>query len=213
LIRILANDLQKEEVLKKGTDAKLLTWVTDIDELVHDEAEAYIDLLFFPSEERIHKLETVQPRTVLVHSVTNDLQSIHCSFIRINAWPGFIERSLVECAVKDDESRKQAAALFSRLKWEYVVLPDTAGFIAARVVAMIINEAYLALKDGVSTKAEIDIAMKTGTNYPLGPFEWGMKIGLYEVLRLLKKLAETDHRYQPAELLLLEASASTDHYH
>jgi 3-hydroxyacyl-CoA dehydrogenase len=43
---------------------------------------------------------------------------------------------------------------------------------------MIINEAYFALEDNVSTKAETDIAMKLGTNYPYGPFEWGQLIGL-----------------------------------
>ena len=45
---------------------------------------------------------------------------------------------------------------------------------------MIINEAFLALQEGVSTKEEINTAMKLGTNYPLGPFEWVEKIGPYK---------------------------------
>ena len=81
-------------------------------------------------------------------------------------------------------------------------LPDLPGFVAPRVVCMIINEAYLALEEGVSTKAEIDTAMKLGTAYPFGPFEWAEKIGIKKVAGLLQRLALEDKRYQPAPLLL-----------
>jgi 3-hydroxybutyryl-CoA dehydrogenase len=70
---------------------------------------------------------------------------------------------------------------------------------------MIINEAYFALEENVSTKEEIDIAMKLGTNYPYGPFEWCKKIGLKNIAALLAELSQTEKRYQPARLLLKEA--------
>jgi 3-hydroxybutyryl-CoA dehydrogenase len=54
---------------------------------------------------------------------------------------------------------------------------------------MIVNEAFIALKEGVSTKEEIDIAMKLGTNYPYGPFEWAEKIGTERIKNLLSKLS------------------------
>ncbi len=66
---------------------------------------------------------------------------------------------------------------------------------------MIINEAFYALGDDVSTKEEIDVAMKLGTNYPFGPFEWGEKIGLQNIIELLKKLSENDKRYNVAPYL------------
>ena len=78
--------------------------------------------------------------------------------------------------------------------------------IAARVIAMVVNEAYFALGDGVSTKSSIDTAMKLGTNYPYGPFEWSEKIGLKKIYALLNKLNETDSRYIPAPNLQKEAS-------
>ena len=68
--------------------------------------------------------------------------------------------------------------------------PDDYGFIAARIIAMIINEAYYALQENVSTKQQIDIAMKLGTNYPYGPFEWSEKIGIEKIYLLLKKLSD-----------------------
>ena len=63
---------------------------------------------------------------------------------------------------------------------------------------MIINEAYFALGENVSSKDEIDVAMKLGTNYPYGPFEWSKKIGLNRVYSLLEKLSETDSCYSTA---------------
>ncbi|MEP6845805.1 MAG: 3-hydroxyacyl-CoA dehydrogenase family protein, partial [Panacibacter sp.] len=70
----------------------------------------------------------------------------------------------------------------------------------------IINEAYFALGDKVSSKQEIDIALKLGTNYPFGPFEWGEKIGLHHIFRLLKTLSFEDDRYIAAPYLEQEAT-------
>ena len=71
---------------------------------------------------------------------------------------------------------------------------------------MIINEAYFALEDNVSSKAEIDTAMKLGTNYPYGPFEWASVIGTENILTLLQKLYLTDSRYKPSQLLITETA-------
>ena len=86
--------------------------------------------------------------------------------------------------------------------------PDIPGFISARILSAIINEAYFTLEEGVSSKEEIDMAMKLGTNYPSGPFEWGKKIGLNNILSLLNKMAEINSRYKPAALLEEEALLS-----
>lgn len=67
---------------------------------------------------------------------------------------------------------------------------------------MIINEAYFTLGESVSSENEIDIAMKLGTNYPYGPFEWARLIGLRNIHSLLEKLTQEDIRYLPAPRLL-----------
>ena len=72
---------------------------------------------------------------------------------------------------------------------------------AARVICMIINEAFFALQEEVSTVNEIDLAMKLGTNYPYGPFEWQDKIGLQNIYQLLKSLSVKDKRYSASLLL------------
>jgi 3-hydroxybutyryl-CoA dehydrogenase len=84
--------------------------------------------------------------------------------------------------------------------------------IAARVLAMIVNEAASAVEDGVATPAAVDTAMRLGTNYPSGPLEWGERIGLGHVVHTLDALhdAVPDGRYRVIPLLrrLAEREAS-----
>lgn len=70
---------------------------------------------------------------------------------------------------------------------------------------MVINEAYFTLDEKVSSKEEIDTAMKLGTNYPYGPFEWSTIIGLKNVFELLTVLSKTNSRYTASSLLQKEA--------
>ncbi len=78
-----------------------------------------------------------------------------------------------------------------------------AGFILARIVGQIINEAAFALGEGVASAADVDTAMRLGTNYPLGPCTWGNKLGLDLVLEVLEVLQDFygEERYRPAPLL------------
>ncbi|MCZ6446187.1 MAG: 3-hydroxyacyl-CoA dehydrogenase NAD-binding domain-containing protein [Planctomycetota bacterium] len=74
-------------------------------------------------------------------------------------------------------------------------------YVFARILAAIINEAGWAHRDGVASEADIDIAMKLGTNYLKGPFEWAEQISGARVTALLAALNETvdDDRFSPAE--------------
>ena len=84
-------------------------------------------------------------------------------------------------------------------------MPDIAGFITPRIVVSIINEAHIALEEKVSNETEIDTAMKLGTNYPYGPFEWNELIGPEKVYNLLDALSKEHERYRPCELLKQKA--------
>jgi len=74
------------------------------------------------------------------------------------------------------------------------------------VVSTIINEAYFSIEDEISSREEIDIAMKLGTNYPYGPFEWSKLIGLKKIYSLLERLSKENSRYIPSDLLKKEAN-------
>ncbi len=92
---------------------------------------------------------------------------------------------------------------FTSLGKEPVVIKDCVGGVLPRVVASLINNAAYALMEGVASAADIDAAMKLGTNYPFGPLEWADKIGLDQVLGILEALCETygQDRYRPALIL------------
>jgi 3-hydroxybutyryl-CoA dehydrogenase len=82
--------------------------------------------------------------------------------------------------------------------------------ISGRVLATIVNEAASAVADGIASPESIDTAMRLGANYPSGPLEWGERIGLSQVVRLLDALhAEVpDGRYRVVPLLRSLASRS-----
>ncbi|HMK39173.1 MAG TPA: 3-hydroxyacyl-CoA dehydrogenase family protein, partial [Bacteroidota bacterium] len=60
-----------------------------------------------------------------------------------------------------------------------------------------------ALGERVARRVDIDTAMKLGTNYPLGPLEWGMKIGVEQVRAVLEGMRSgfDEERYRTAPLL------------
>ena len=204
---VVTNEELKEELLSGGISNECkIDWISSSSELsLFPDADAVIDLLFEQNGYDITHLKNILPKPVFVNSVTKTISEIGLPFIRINGWPGFLKRSTTEVFCNDSnksEAEKILALLNKKAEW----VPDIKGFISSRVVSMIINEAYFALEENVSTKDEIDIAMKLGTNYPYGPFEWGQKIGLKNIAGLLTELSMTEKRYQPSTLLLKEAS-------
>ncbi|WFP65568.1 MULTISPECIES: 3-hydroxyacyl-CoA dehydrogenase NAD-binding domain-containing protein [unclassified Mesorhizobium] len=79
-------------------------------------------------------------------------------------------------------------------------LSDHPGLVVMRVVAMLVNEAYEAAMHKVATPDAIDMAMRLGVNYPVGPIAWGQRIGLNAVLQVLEAVLERtgDTRYRPS---------------
>jgi 3-hydroxybutyryl-CoA dehydrogenase len=136
-----------------------------------------------------------------VNAVAYTTADVGGGFIRINGWPTMLQRPVTEIALPAGVQEDVVEKIFTGLQWRYQVVPDIPGMITPRILAMIINEAYFTLGAGVSTRGEIDIAMKLGTNYPMGPFEWSKKIGLQRVYELLQQLSIADSRYMPAEAM------------
>ena len=98
---------------------------------------------------------------------------------------------------------EQAKEVARRLGQEPVVVGDGPGLVRMRTVCCLINEAASAVLEQVATPADIDKAMKLGTNYPLGPLEWGDYIGLDTVLGVMNGLFTEwgEDRYRPSPLL------------
>lgn len=84
-----------------------------------------------------------------------------------------------------------------RGKWE---IEDESGYILARVLCALMNEAALAEEERVATAEDIDVAMKLGTNYPKGLLAWADELGRDAVGGYLRALnaAVDDNRFAPA---------------
>lgn len=121
--------------------------------------------------------------------------------LRFNGWSGWLQKDKWEVA---GQLSVDALAILGHLNIEPISLPDEPGFISPAVISLIINEAFYAEAEKVSSREDIDLAMKLGTGYPFGPFEWAEKIGVNEVYELLLKLSKTEERYQPSEALSIE---------
>ena len=198
MLAVLASDLQKEEIAHSAFFRKHeVLFSENISLWSNHIADAFIDLRFELSQDRIDKLAKLLPKPVLVHSVTDTLPMIHPEFIRINGWPGFLRGNYLEAAAEEKVQQK-AKTLFGE---QIIFVKDEPGFISARIVSMVINEAYFTLEAGTSTKEEIDIAMKLGTGYPYGPFEWGEMIGLENIAALLSRLSNDNGLYELSKTL------------
>lgn len=206
IIIIRSTELQKKELLEKSFDISVnVQWLKPDESFSGWTADAFFDLLFDDIE--IANNECMNDVPVFVHAVNCTCKEINKpNYIRLNAWNGFLNRSLTELVCCNDAFKKRVEKIFEKLGWRLAWVADDYGFIAAGIIAMIINEAYFALEENVSTKEEIDIAMKLGTNYPYGPFAWSEKIGLRNVLNLLKKLAKQNTRYCISGLLEYESN-------
>jgi len=202
ILAVLASDLQKEEIAASAFFRKHVVHYSENFSLwANHIADAFMDLDFNPSAGRIESLAKLLPKPVLVNSVTGDLSQLHPDFIRINAWPGFLKGNLIEAAA-NETIKARVSPLFGN---DLVFVKDEPGFVSARIVSMIINEAYFTWEAGTSSKEEIDIAMKLGTGYPFGPFEWARMIGEERVAGLLLRLKEKNSLYELAEGLKAKA--------
>jgi 3-hydroxybutyryl-CoA dehydrogenase len=117
-------------------------------------------------------------------------------------------------AVADSASagwHTQAAGWLAALGFAPLPVSDATGLVAARTVAMLINEGADAVLQGVCTPQGADAAMKLGVNYPAGPFEWLAAWSAAEVAQLIDTL--DDHyrgeRYRVSPWLRRRAATKT----
>jgi 3-hydroxybutyryl-CoA dehydrogenase len=193
-IAAFGNETSRTELTQQDASVEWI-WVNDLQQLFAAGADAYFNL----SEDEAPANTSGKP--FFINSVVTTLQEMNAkeNTIRINGWNGFLIKDTWEVSGTISEA---ATKIFAALNKKIIEVADEPGFISARVIAMVINEAFYAEAEAVSTPNEIDVAMKLGTNYPFGPFEWSEKIGLKNIYNLLKKLSEKDSRYTPAPSLV-----------
>lgn len=161
-----------------------IRWINDLKSCGTKSFDAILALNSIPDETFFSEHPSA---IVFVNEVihTNAELKLPSRVIRMNGWPGFLGRRVWEAA---GEANDGAVNALQALGKELIFVKDIPGLVSARVIVSIIAEAFLALDEGVSSKEEIDLAMKLGTNYPFGPFEWNEKIGEARVRELSNRL-------------------------
>ena len=102
-----------------------------------------------------------------------------------------------------DETFRVAESVSRRMGKETVEVKESPGFVTSRINALIGNEAFYMLQEGIATARDIDKALKLGLNHPMGPFEMIDLVGLDTRLSILDFLHQTlGEKYRPCPLLV-----------
>ncbi len=110
---------------------------------------------------------------------------------------------IVRALETDDRAVEVTARVAERMGKEHVVIKESPGFITSRINAMIGNEAFFMLQEGIASAPDIDKALKLGLNHPMGPFEMIDLVGLDTRLSVLQFLHRAlGEKYRPAPLLV-----------
>jgi 3-hydroxybutyryl-CoA dehydrogenase len=110
---------------------------------------------------------------------------------------------VVRALETDDDTLATAVDIGKRMGKEVVVIKESPGFITSRINAMIGNEAFHMLQEGIASAVDIDKALKLGLNHPMGPFELVDLVGLDTRLNILEYLHKAlGEKYRPAPLLV-----------
>ncbi|WP_285765968.1 3-hydroxyacyl-CoA dehydrogenase [Peribacillus sp. SI8-4] len=100
------------------------------------------------------------------------------------------------------ETAEAIETVAKKMGKETVVINEFPGFVTSRINALVGNEAFYMLQEGLGTPEKIDKAIKLGLNYPMGPFELVDLVGLDTRLNNLNYLHEKlGEKYRPAPLL------------
>ena len=97
-------------------------------------------------------------------------------------------------------ARDAVAALIIKSGRTVTVISDSAGFICQRIRAMVANLGCEMAQIGIAEPAQIDLAMRLGLNYPLGPLELAAELGLRDVTDILRRMQDItgEDRYRPS---------------
>lgn len=113
------------------------------------------------------------------------------------------QRTLMPSIATDKTYIAQAHALFAKNGHGVSVIAESIGFVAQRVLAMVVNLACDIAQQQIATANDIDKAVKLGLGYPYGPISWGDHLGPDRILLILERILINtgDQRYRPSPWL------------
>lgn len=166
------------------------------------EFDAVLDTTFDENTDRLSTYMANPPAILILHALNSGISRCfalqHLSkpstlVFGVNVLPGFVERNLLEISSPFTSQETAISTLANLLAVTPKFTEDRIGMVSARILMMVINEAWFTLQEGTAGTADIDTGMKLGTNYPKGPFEWTEVIGASEIVATLDALFEDTH--------------------
>ncbi len=121
---------------------------------------------------------------------------------------GFAKRrTLMPTPVTTKEARDAAHGLLAADGVPVSVIKDSAGFVAQRVVAHIVNVGCDIVQQRIATPEDLDRAVMLGLGYPKGPLGLGDAVGPAKILAILEAMHELtkEPRYRPSPWLTRRA--------
>ncbi len=117
------------------------------------------------------------------------------------------QRTLMTTPLTTVAMRDAAHGLFAGDGVPVAMIADSAGFVAQRIISMVVNVACDIAQQGIATPGDIDRAVTLGLNYPQGPLAFGDSLGADKVLAILKAMQDFygDPRYRPSPWLTRRA--------
>jgi 3-hydroxybutyryl-CoA dehydrogenase len=111
---------------------------------------------------------------------------------------------IVRTPATSEETYQTVKSLALEMGKSPITVTDRPCFVTSRLIQTLINEAIFCLYEGVSTREEIDMALKLGMNHPMGPLELADFIGLDVVLSMQQALYDgfKEPKYRPCPLLV-----------
>jgi 3-hydroxybutyryl-CoA dehydrogenase len=115
---------------------------------------------------------------------------------------------LVRGLQSSEETLEAMRAVGVRMGKEVVLVNEAPGFVTSRINALIGNEAFRMLQEGVASAEDIDKALKLGLNHPMGPFEMVDLVGLDVRLSILEFLHKSlGEAFRPNQILVQHVRA------
>ena len=105
-------------------------------------------------------------------------------------------------------TKTKTADVKTEINNKVILIKESTGFIAQRVVAMVINLGCDIAMQSIATPEDIDQAVKLGLGYPYGPISWGDELGAERILLILQCIYKLtgDPRYRPSPWLQRRAT-------
>lgn len=207
-ILVVGDPKNQEELIAKFGDNHQIISFDDLTEITEDaffKADVVFDFYISEEPEALEFYEQRPDLTIFTNMAMSCFGNLEIyqertrnTVFGFNGLPTFINRNLLECTLQDEEEADSLHSICKELGTDVEVVEDRVGMVTPRIICMIINEAYYTVQEGTAEKADVDLGMKLGTNYPFGPFEWCEKIGLEKVFELLEAIYDDtkEERYK-----------------